>query len=60
MLRQIDGPIGSDGGKSKAFLILDEAHIYDGAPVTHCLLHRLQQKRKELMPQFEPLRVHQT
>ena len=42
-----------------AFLILDEAHIYDGALGTHCLylLHRLQQKRRELMAQFEPLRV---
>ena len=42
-----------------AFLILDEAHTYDGALGTHCLylLHRLQQKRKELMAQFEPLRV---
>ena len=42
-----------------AFLILDEAHTYDGALGTHCLylLHRLQQKRKELMSQFEPLRV---
>ena len=41
-----------------AFLILDEAHTYDGALGTHCLylLHRLQQKRKELMAQFEPLR----
>ena len=42
-----------------AFVILDEAHTYDGALGTHCLylLHRLQQKRKELMAQFEPLRV---
>ena len=42
-----------------AFLILDEAHTYDGVLGTHCLylLHRLQQKRKELMAQFEPLRV---
>ncbi len=42
-----------------AFLILDEAHTYDGALGTHCLylLHRLQQKRRELMAQFEPLRV---
>ena len=42
-----------------AFLILDEAHTYDGALGTHCLylLHRLQQKRKELMSQFEPLRI---
>ena len=42
-----------------AFLILDEAHTYDGALGTHCLylLHRLQQKRKELMAQFKPLRV---
>ena len=42
-----------------AFLILDEAHTYDGALGTHCLylLHRLQQKRRELMPEFEPLRV---
>ena len=42
-----------------AYLILDEAHTYDGALGTHCLylLHRLQQKRKELMSQFEPLRV---
>ena len=42
-----------------SFLILDEAHTYDGALGTHCLylLHRLQQKRKELMAQFEPLRV---
>ena len=42
-----------------AFLVLDEAHTYDGALGTHCLylLHRLQQKRRELMPQFEPLRV---
>ena len=42
-----------------AFLILDEAHTYDGALGTHCLylLHRLQQKRKELMAQFEPLRM---
>ncbi len=42
-----------------AFLILDEAHAYDGALGTHCLylLHRLQQKRKELMAQFEPLRI---
>ena len=42
-----------------AFLILDEVHTYDGALGTHCLylLHRLQQKRKELMAQFEPLRV---
>ena len=42
-----------------AFLILDEAHTYDGALGTHCLylLHRLQQKRRELMPQFEPLRI---
>ena len=42
-----------------AFLILDEAHSYDGALGTHCLylLHRLQQKRKELMAQFEPLRI---
>ena len=42
-----------------AFLILDEAHSYDGTLGTHCLylLHRLQQKRKELMAQFEPLRV---
>ena len=42
-----------------AFLILDEAHTYDGALGTHCLylLHRLQQKRRELMSQFEPLRV---
>ena len=41
-----------------AFLILDEAHTYDGALGTHCLylLHRLQQKRQELMAQFEPLR----
>ena len=41
-----------------AFLILDEVHTYDGALGTHCLylLHRLQQKRKELMAQFEPLR----
>ena len=43
-----------------AFLILDEAHTYDGALGTHCLylLHRLQQKRKELMAQFEPLQGH--
>ena len=42
-----------------AYLILDEAHTYDGALGTHCLylLHRLQQKRRELMAQFEPLRV---
>ena len=42
-----------------AFLILDEAHTYDGALGTHCLylLHRLQQKRRELMAQFEPLRM---
>ena len=42
-----------------AFLILDEAHTYDGALGTHCLylLHRLQQKRKELMAEFEPLRM---
>ena len=42
-----------------AFLILDEAHTYDGALGTHCLylLHRLQQKRKELMAEFAPLRV---
>ena len=42
-----------------AFLILDEAHTYDGALGTHCLylLHRLQQKRRELMSQFEPLRI---
>ena len=42
-----------------AFLILDEAHTYDGALGTHCLylLHRLQQKRKELMAQFESLRI---
>ena len=42
-----------------AFLILDEAHTYDGALGTHCLylLHRLQQKRRELMAQFETLRV---
>ena len=42
-----------------AFLILDEAHTYDGALGTHCLylLHRLQQKRRELMSQFEPLHV---
>ena len=42
-----------------AFLILDEAHTYDGALGTHCLylLHRLQQKRRELMSEFEPLRV---
>ena len=42
-----------------AFLILDEAHTYDGALGTHCLylLHRLQQKRKELMAEFQPLRV---
>ena len=42
-----------------ALLILDEAHTYDGALGTHCLylLHRLQQKRRELMAQFEPLRV---
>ena len=42
-----------------AFLILDEAHAYDGALGTHCLylLHRLQQKRRELMARFEPLRV---
>ena len=42
-----------------AILILDEAHTYDGALGTHCLylLHRLQQKRRELMAQFEPLRV---
>ena len=42
-----------------AFLILDEAHIYDGALGTHCLylLHRLQQKRRELMAEFEPLRM---
>ena len=42
-----------------AFLILDEAHTYDGALGTHCLylLHRLQQKRRELMAEFEPLRV---
>ncbi len=42
-----------------AFLILDEAHTYDGALGTHCLylLHRLQQKRRELMSQFEPLRM---
>ena len=42
-----------------AFLILDEAHTYDGALGTHCLylLHRLQQKRKELMAEFEPLWV---
>ena len=42
-----------------AFLILDEAHTYDGALGTQCLylLHRLQQKRRELMAEFEPLRV---
>lgn len=42
-----------------AFLILDEAHTYDGALGTHCLylLHRLQQKRRELMAEFKPLRV---
>ena len=42
-----------------AFLILDEAHTYDGALGTHCLylLHRLQQKRKELMAEFSALRV---
>ena len=42
-----------------AFLILDEAHTYDGTLGTHCLylLHRLQQKRRELMAQFEPLRI---
>ena len=42
-----------------ALLILDEAHTYDGALGTHCLylLHRLQQKRRELMARFEPLRV---
>ena len=42
-----------------AFLILDEAHTCDVALGAHCLylLHRLQQKRKELMAQFEPLRV---
>ena len=42
-----------------AFLILDKAHTYDGALGTHCLylLHRLQQKRRELMAQFAPLRV---
>ncbi len=42
-----------------AFLILDEAHTYDGSLGTHCLylLHRLQQKRRELMAEFEPLRV---
>ena len=42
-----------------AFLILDEAHTCDGALGTHCLylLHQLQQKRRELMSQFEPLRV---
>ncbi len=40
-------------------LRLDEAHAYDGALGTHCLylLHRLQQKRRELMAQLEPLRV---
>ena len=42
-----------------AFLILDKAHAYDGALGTHCfyLLHRPKQKRRELMAQFEPLRV---
>ena len=42
-----------------AFLIIDEAHTYDGALGTHCLylLHRLQQKRRELMAEFSPLRV---
>ena len=42
-----------------AFLILDEAHSYDGALGTHCLylVQRLQQKRRELMSRFEPLRV---
>ena len=42
-----------------AFLILDEAHTYDGALGTHCLylVQRLQQKRRELMSRFEPLRV---
>ena len=42
-----------------AYLILDEAHTYDGALDTHCLylVQRLQQKRRELMSRFEPLRV---
>ena len=42
-----------------SLLILDEAHTYDGALGTHCLylLHRLQQRRRERMSQFEPLRV---
>ena len=42
-----------------AYLILDEAHSYDGALGTHCLylVQRLQQKRRELMSRFEPLRV---
>ena len=42
-----------------AYLILDEAHTYDGALGTHCLylVQRLQQKRRELMSRFEPLRV---
>lgn len=40
-------------------LRLDKAHAYDGALGTHCfyLLHRLQQKRRELMARFEPPRV---
>ena len=40
-------------------LRLDKAHAYDGALGTHCfyLLHRPKQKRRELMAQFEPLRV---
>ena len=42
-----------------AYLILDEAHTYDGALGTHCLyqVHRLQQKRRDLMSRFEPPRV---
>ena len=42
-----------------AYLILDEAHTYDGALGTHCLylVQRLQQKRRELMSRFAPLRV---
>ena len=41
-----------------AFFILDEAHTYDGALGTHCLylLHRLQQKRRELLQPFQDLR----
>lgn len=40
-------------------LIIDEAHAYDRTIGTHCLyvFHRLQQKRRELMPEFKPLRV---